>query len=496
MAEAWTEAKRQAQSQTQAHNPAWRPQAGPQAAAYDSPADVLGYGGEAGGGKTDLLLGLAGTRHHRSIIFRRTFPEVRAIIERSREIFNAVGASHSDDSYNEQLHIWRLHQPDRMIEFGSMQFEKDRLHYQGRPFDFYGIDEAPQFTEAQIRFATGWNRSTRKGQRCRVVLTFNPPMDETGDWIVEFFKPWLAWLHPDSIQHPNPAAPGTLRWYAMIDGKEIETADGSPFEHKGEAVVPKSRSFIPASLKDNPILAATGYGATIDAMPEPYRSILHGDFGVRRANDPWQLIPGEWVRLAQARWTPECVQPLDAIGCDVARGGKDDLVIAPRHGVWFAPLLKYPGVSVNDGPKGAALVMAALGSSGAYVNVDVGGVGSSVFDSLHYNIARVMGINFGGGSDATDKSGRLRFVNLRAEMYWHMREALDPVTGDGLALPPDDELRADLCAPRWKLTPRGVLIESKEDIIARIGRSPDCGDAVVLANHLGNAGPLVAFEIE
>jgi hypothetical protein len=48
-------------------------------------------------------------------------------------------------------------------------------------------------------------------------------------------------------------------------------------------------------------------------------------------------------------------------------------------------------------------------------------------------------------------------------------------------LPPDRELLIDLCAPTWKLTPRGIQVEAKEDLIKRIGRSPDKGDAVVYA---------------
>jgi hypothetical protein len=42
-------------------------------------------------------------------------------------------------------------------------------------------------------------------------------------------------------------------------------------------------------------------------------------------------------------------------------------------------------------------------------------------------------------------------------------------------------LLVDLCAPQWKLAVRGIQIESKEDLIKRIGRSPDKGDAVVYA---------------
>jgi hypothetical protein len=55
------------------------------------------------------------------------------------------------------------------------------------------------------------------------------------------------------------------------------------------------------------------------------------------------------------------------------------------------------------------------------------------------------------GSSASDKSGRLGFVNLRAEIMWKFREALDPATGQDIALPDDRELLADLTAPRWEL---------------------------------------------
>src|SRR3990167_10898502 len=176
-------------------HPAWTPQPGPQALAYESQADITGYGGAAGGGKTALLIGLAGTRHTRAIIFRREFPRLEGIEARSREIFNAAGVERFRDHYNESLHRWELAR-GATIRFAAMQYEDDKQNFQGRPYDFYGFDEVSEFTETQMRFVTAWNRTTKRGQRCRVVLTFNPPMDEAAEWGIRYFAPRLERAPP------------------------------------------------------------------------------------------------------------------------------------------------------------------------------------------------------------------------------------------------------------------------------------------------------------
>jgi hypothetical protein len=471
----------------------------PQRLALESLADVVGYGGAAGGGKSDLLLGLAGTQHHRAIIFRREFTRLSALIERSREIYNASGDAHSRDSYNENLHRWRL-RDGRLIEFAAMKDEKDKFNYQGRPYDLYSFDEVTEFTESQFRFVIGWNRTTRPGQRCRVLVTFNPPMDESGDWVTRFFLPWLAYLAPRTYQHPNPAKPGELRWYTTIDGKDVECDGPEPFEHQGELLEPKSRTFIPASLKDNPVLEAQGYAATVNAMPEPYRSLLKGQWGAGTVANPWQLIPTSWVRAAEARHRgrPTPIAPLNSVGGDIARGGKDRMSIAKLYGNWLAPLECYPGREITDGPKGATLLLPYV-LKGIPVGVDIISIGSSVYDSLIASADRkaelVRGINFGAGAEGrTSRNGKLHFKNIRAAAYWMVREALDPENGDDMALPDDPELREELCAPRFMVTAAGIQIEPKEKIIERLGRSPDKADALALAfyNLTIKKAPIVA----
>jgi hypothetical protein len=453
-------------------NPIWQPQSIPQWLALLSEADELFYGGQAGGGKTDLLLGLACTQHRRSIIFRREFAQLggtTGLIERSREVLGDVAA------FNGQNNTWRGIPGGRMLEFGAAQYAGDVTKYKGRPHDFYGFDELPEFLEAQYRFLIAWARTTIPGQRVRVVSGGNPPTHSDGEWVISYWGPWL------DDRHPHPAKPGELRWYAVVDGKDVEREDGAMFTYKGEELKPKSRTFIPACLADNAYLRDTDYAMVLQNTPEPLRSqLLYGSFTAGMVDNPWQVIPTEWVKVAQARWTPEPPGPMTHLGVDVARGGNDQTVLAPRHLRWYAPLLKYPGSTTPDGQRAAGLVLAACAVGAPQVNVDVIGVGSSVYDQLAGKLP-VAGVNFGAGTAATDRSGHIAMRNVRAAAYWGMREALDPVTGLGLALPPDSELLADLTAPRWSLSGGALTVESKEDIVKRLGRSPDCGDAVVLA---------------
>ncbi len=109
------------------------------------------------------------------------------------------------------------------------------------------------------------------------------------------------------------------------------------------------------------------------------------------------------------------------------------------------------------------------------------GVGSAPFDFLTEARQQVIGVNVAEKSTARDKSGRLSFRNLRSQLWWRMREALDPANNTGIALPPDSRLLADLCAPTWKLSGAEIYVASREEIVAKIGRSPDYASAYCLA---------------
>lgn len=452
-------------------NPLWEPIPGPQAEAFTSGADILFYGGAAGGGKTDLAVGLATTAHKESIIFRKEATQLVGIIERLTQLLG------SRDGYNGQDKVWRL--PDRRIEFGSCPNPGDEMKYQGRPHDLKVFDEITHFSEYEFRFLSGWLRSTDPDVRQRIVCTGNPPTDSDGEWVIKFWGPWL------DPQHPNKAQPGELRYYATLSNgveQEVEGPDPITDPATGERVKPKSRTFIPSKVEDNPFLMETGYKATLQAMPEPLRSqMLEGDFAAGVDDDPWQVLPSSWVQAAMDRWVSlNPVPEMDSMGVDVARGGRDQTVLSRRHGGWFDELVCMPGKATPNGQAVAGLVV-QYRRDASPIHVDVIGVGSSAYDHMDENNMQVIGVNAAAASQKRDKTGKYRMVNKRAELYWDLREALDPRSKSLIALPPDSDLKADLCAPRFKVTASGIQIESKQDLIKRIGRSPDKGDAVVLA---------------
>ena len=367
-----------------------------------------------------------------------------------------------------------------MVEFGAIQYEKDKQNFQGRPHDLIGFDEAPEFAESMIQFVSAWNRSIDPDQRVRVILTGNPPVDDSGAWIV---RRYAAWLDKD---HPNPAKPGELRWYAVVDGKEQEVSS-EPFQHGGEMIHPRSRTFIPAKLDDNPFYSEDGgrYKSVLQSLPEPLRSqLLKGDFYASSMPNPFQIIPSEWVRAAQKRWTERerPTTPLTAVGIDPSRGGADKSALAKRFDNWFDEVKTWEGVIVKDGAIMAELARQEIGTAKpAYINIDVGGIGSSAYDHLKVLFDNVSPVNFAEASDYRDKSGKLKMRNKRAELYWRMRDALDPLDGEEIALPPDTELLADLCSARYEVSSAGVKVEDKDEIKKRIGRSPDMGEALLLS---------------
>lgn len=479
----------------------WTPLPGPQTLAFESLADIIGYGGAGGGGKTDLAIGAALELHQRTAVFRLNGTEHPAFIDRLEEVLG------TRDGFNSKDGIWRITLPDGkrvQIELGSMPNAGDERKYRGRPHDLKVFDEVAEIPEDRVRFLLAWLRTTIPGQRCQALLCFNPPTSSDGRWVVTFFAPWL-----DKKYRGKRALPGELRWFATVKGKDVEVPDNRPFvlakdnvtriydfnlkDYRGneatKIIRPLSRTFIPARVTDNPYYATGTYMSQLQALPEPLRSqMLNGDFEAGMQDGAMQLLPTAWVEAAQKRWKDLHLEArplpeMDSLGIDVARGGADKTVIARRHGAWFDKLISYPGSATPDGPTTAALVIAATRDR-APQHIDIIGVGAAPYDFLNDSQQPVVGVDVRNTALGTDKSGMLKFFNRRSELGWLFREALDPQNNTGIALPPDEPdspILKELTAINWELKTKTVKVESREDIIKRLGWSPDMASALFMA---------------
>lgn len=207
------------------------------------------------------------------------------------------------------------------------------------------------------------------------------------------------------------------------------------------------------------------------------------------------LIPLSWVRAAHHRWhewhdanedrRARGLGPIEppgrrVFGVDVARFGTDQTAIATRQGHVVMSIEKWPKLDTTQVTGHAQAKL--RGHAQSHAVVDVNGVGAGVVDQLRRAGASVSAFNASRSTKRRDSTGEWRFPNLRSASWYNVRELLDPALDAQLALPEDDDLTADLVTPKFEPRAGGILhVESKDQIVERLGRSPDAGDAVAMA---------------
>lgn len=260
-----------------------RPHPGPQSAFLASPADVAIFGGAAGGGKSLAML-IEPLRHihvrgFNAVIFRRTATEVMkagALWDEASEIYPHFGGK-----MNVSQLEWRFPAGSK-IAFGHVENEKDKVKWHGSQICLLCFDELTTFSETQFFYLFSRNRSTC-GVRPYIRATCNP---DARSWVAEFIAWWIA-----DTGLPDPARAGVLRWMAREGGQVrwANAADELP------NLKPKSVTFVPAKLSDNPTLSVKdpGYLANLMALPRVERArLLDGNWKVTEQT----VIPPEWLR--------------------------------------------------------------------------------------------------------------------------------------------------------------------------------------------------------
>lgn len=228
---------------------------------HTSAADVVGYGGAAGGGKSMAMLAEAfetcrETPGCQVMMMRRTFPELeRSLILKSFELFPRDVCR-----YNEIKHRWiikpRTGKKDSILEFGFCKQEKDVFQYQSAEWLKLFLDEATHFTWTQVSYLITRVRTVIPGAWPRTYMATNP--GNVGHW---WFKKYFGIKQKDETWVPE----------------QVFTPPAEP----GFDEAPMSRCFIPAKIWDN--------RALVENDPDYVKRLM-----LLPANLKAQLLEGSW----------------------------------------------------------------------------------------------------------------------------------------------------------------------------------------------------------
>jgi hypothetical protein len=220
-----------------------------------------------------------------------------------------------------------------------------------------------------------------------------------------------------------------------------------------------------------------------------YQNRVLGEFA---DNSEDGIIPLSWIHASNSRWEEwqrkrfEGLSGKETLGVDVARSGEDKTVIAARMGPVIQKLHIFSKLLTTST---AGHVKSLCAGKLVHIEMD-GGLGASVYDILkEQGVQGLRPITVSASTPWRDRSRELSFINVRAAMWWNMRQLLDPTYNSDVALPPLEGLILDLSTPKWEMMKDAtVKLESKDNIEKRIGRSTDYGDAVCLAFWTSSSG--------
>jgi len=372
-----------------------------------------------------------------------TWPQVEKLLW--GEIHKAHGGSRVPLGGRLNAVEWRL-APDAY----AMGLSTDQgVRFQG----FHGtvllvLDEAPGVRPDIFEAIEG----IRAGGDVRMLLLGNPTI-ASGPFYDAFGRDRSAWqtFTIDAFGTPNLA--GT----SLDELRSIPYPDGADDPRLGHAPRPYlvDRRWVWEKLHE--------WG---EASPL-WQSRVRGRFPEQSED---ALISLAWLEAAAAPAAPDPARPWVA-GVDVAGPGEDETVLCLRRGPAIAEIAAW---SLPDplGPLVARL--RPYRAEGLTVNVDSIGIGYHLAHRLREAGFEVREVNVGERPDDPEK-----YANLKAELYWGLRQRFEAGGVAGLA---DDLAVSQLAGIRYSHNARGqVVIESKEAARKRGVRSPDRAEAVMLA---------------
>lgn len=359
-----------------------RPQEGYQMMALSSSADIVIGGGAAGVGKTFCLL-LEPLRHLNregfgGVIFRRTYPMIRAeggLWDASQKLYGQIQGSTPRESFME----WGI--GSMKLKFAHMQYEKNKLDWQGAEIPFIGFDELTHFSKTMFFYLLTRNRSTC-GVAPYVRATCNPDPDS---WVAEF----ISWWIDEETGFPIPERQGVVRYFMVDNDNYIWGDTKEEVIEKGyhalESLVEqggvdprdfvKSVTFIGGSIFDNKELLRINpqYLGNLNSQPKEIRAqLLEGNWKVKISD----IDIYDYYKFMDI-FTNEHVKDGErCVTADIALKGSDKFVALAWSGrkvIDFIVYGKSDGKQVVDAIKNLAIKHRIPNSRILFDNDGVGG---------------------------------------------------------------------------------------------------------------------------
>jgi len=511
--------------------PEFRPQGTnePQKGAFACDADEIGYGGAATGGKSILGLLKALYQHHNTVIFRQTLPMHSGLIRKIKQWLPNQLKGNPPVLLPER----KRKVIAKQIRLAYLNHEDHLDGEQGNAKDCAIFDEAVQFPREWINRIAAHIRPdspeefAAAGLKCQLVLTFNPPLNSVGLWVLDMFGPWI-----DENHKMYPVPYGEVLYCCYYRGRDFFFRENTPLTHDPidgkELDFPiylKSRTFFKATIKDNEEFRNNKtYIATLQSQDEKVmRAFLYGDWDASLVDalgqifktKPYKDCLNRWREVESSQSEPK-IWPL-ALGFDTAHGGGDDNAFYPIwEGGYFGTKSIVKGESVPDAGKlcdwleneilerwkcspefipicydelggydfghewtrrhPTALVYKFKGSQSAGVQ----GIFKSLVKPDNDNYAKPKN-NWNAMGGLPWYSEGVKFRDKISAAYVRLGDATRHPEYTGIAFPPDNDLQRQLTSRLAPVDKDRVGITPKEKFIKDFGKSPNEADAAVMA---------------
>lgn len=473
-----------------------KPQPGYQENVLSTSADICISGASAGVGKTFALL-LEFTRHTGNknwggVIFRRTTPQIRnegGLWDASMKLYPHLKAVPRESRLE-----WTFPSGSE-LKFSHLEYEKDKIDWQGSEIPFIGFDELTHFTEGQFFYLLSRNRTT-SGIKPYVRATCNPDPDS---WVYELIKWWID----EDTGYPIKERDGVIRYFmkhgseyvwgnsfeevyeqcAYIIDEMVEKANESGEQILSPKHFIKSLTFISGSIYDNKEL--------LRANPE-YLANLNAQDPETKA----QLLDGNWKHVENKTDLFDYYSFIDTftndfipfgkpyITADIAMDGSDKFVIVVWRGFVIVDIII---VDKSDG----AMVLDMINEQkqkhfvpDRNICYDNDGVGKYIKGFMKNAIP------FSNGGVPI---GRENYKNIKTQCYYKLGELIND---NSVYIIPEvlqkhysktqtvkqRLLQERKCIKKWKLDDDGKkqINPKSEQKIINNGESPDIMDAIML----------------